>query len=222
MMDRFLQWLYPNRCLFCRRLLPAARPPVCTDCRVREIAGKSMFTHLPSGLPVVTALIYRGLSRQLLLRYKFRSQANLCRPLANLMVQALTEQLPDASFDCVTWVPTGFLRLVRRGYDQSGLLAREIGRALDFPCRRLLVKRGFNRRQSSLDYDRRAENVRDIYRACQNLPPQGTRVLLVDDVVTSGATLSSAADVLLREGYDVMGLCLENAIHKKTPTKKTS
>lgn len=216
MIRKLLQWLYPNRCLFCREILPAEHEPLCPACAVRELSGAGMQVTLSSGLPVITALRYQGLSRRLLLRYKFRGQANLCRPIARLMAQALNEQAADACFDCITWVPTGFWRLTRRGYDQSGLLARELSRLLGVPCRRLLVKRRLNRRQSSLTYDERAANVRGVYRLKGTLPPGLSHILLVDDVITSGSTISSAAEVLRSEGRRVTGLCLENAMHRNS------
>lgn len=216
-MKTLLQWFYPNRCLFCREVLPAQSTPVCPQCALQELYGQSRLVTLDPGLTVITALRYQGRSRQLLLRYKFRSQPGLCRSIARLMAQALREQLPDAVFDCVTYVPTGFFRRMRRGYDQSGLLARELGRELGIPCRRLLVKSALNRRQSSLAFEERASNVRDVYRLRARELPEDLRVLLVDDVITSGSTISSAAGVLTRENIQVTGICMANAMHRKTP-----
>ena len=215
--NTLLQWLYPNRCLFCREVLPAQSVPICPACRLQEVTGQSVLATLPNGLTVITALRYQGRSRQLLLRYKFRSQPGLCRAIARLMAQAMHEQLSETSFDCVTYVPTGFFRLVRRGYDQSGLLARELGRELGIPCRKLLVKRVLNRQQSSLAFEDRAANVRDAYRLRVHTLPEGMRVLLVDDVITSGSTISSAAEELTRENIQVTGICMANAMHRKIP-----
>jgi len=106
---------------------------------------------------------------------------------------------------------------VRRGYDQSGLLARELGRELGIPCRKLLVKRVLNRQQSSLAFEDRAANVRDAYRLRVHTLPEGMRVLLVDDVITSGSTISSAAEELTRENIQVTGICMANAMHRKIP-----
>ena len=106
---------------------------------------------------------------------------------------------PEA-FDMVTWAPVSGLRKFRRGFDQSQLLARTVGRELGIPVRGLLKKRRNNRPQSTLRAESRRKNVQGIYRYAGDVPLTGERILLIDDVFTTGSTAEECARVLLAAG----------------------
>ena len=104
-------------------------------------------------------------------------------------------------FDMITWAPLGRKRLKKRGYDQAKLLAIELGKQLQKPCRQLLVKIADNPPQSGTgSAEKRKANVAGVYRAADPLLVAGLRVLLVDDIVTTGATFGEAAGVLKAAG----------------------
>jgi ComF family protein len=100
--------------------------------------------------------------------------------------------------DVVTPVPLAWTRLVVRGYNQAEAIARPLARALTRPCRPLLRRRP-RPRQALLSRDERRRNLRGAFAARARLPA-GTRVLLVDDVMTTGATLLAAAAALRHAG----------------------
>ena len=144
--------------------------------------------------------------RESLHRYKFRGAAAYYRVYAELMAACLREQRLEP--DLVTWVPLSRRRLRRRGYDQARLLAEEIARLRELPCEKTLEKIRNNPPQSGTSgASERQKNVRGVYRAVTSFA--GEHVLLVDDIVTTGATLSEAAEELLRAGAEqVSGLTL--------------
>ena len=110
--------------------------------------------------------------------------------------------------DLVTWVPLSRKRRRRRGYDQAGLLAKEVARLLQLPLESCLEKTRHNPAQSgTADAAARWRNVQGVYRAVTSFAQE--RVLLSDDIVTTGATLSEAAGTLLAAGAsEVIGLTL--------------
>ena len=116
------------------------------------------------------------------------------------MAQCAQDRLKETP-DLLTWAPLSRKRLRERGYDQAELLARTAGRALDLPAAALLQKRRHTQPQSGLEEesDRRA-NALGAYELLPGGKLEGKRVLLVDDVVTSGATLSECGRVLLQRG----------------------
>ncbi len=140
---------------------------------------------------VLAALPFEGVARQLVLGLKYRNRRGVARHLATLMVRRLLL----GEVDVVTWAPTSAERVRDRGYDQAELLARAVARELGVPCRRLLYRTHGTPQTGHT----RVERLRGpTFRG--HAPRRGLRVLLVDDVVTTGATLASARDALLRAG----------------------
>ena len=122
----------------------------------------------------------------------------MAEPLGELLAQCAAEQF-GGEFDTVTWVPVSRKRLKRRGYDQARLLAEEAARVLEVPALPLLSKTRDTPPQSGLEEaGQRRANVLGVYRAPD--AAAGLRVLLADDVVTTGSTLSECARTLLTAG----------------------
>ena len=112
----------------------------------------------------------------------------------------LQREYPDG-FDMLTWVPVSRLRKLRRGYDQVELLAKAVGRELGLSPVPTLKKIRNNRPQSRLkDPAARRANVLGAYRLLEGAAVKGQRVLLLDDILTTGATAGECARVLLSAG----------------------
>ena len=202
--DILLNLFFPPKCPFCGGILDC--PGVCPACRAdlpwnREDA---VLRPLPEGLRCAAPLRYEGMVREGLLRFKFQGAAGAGDPLGGLIAQCAAERL-SGEFDTVTWVPVSRRRLRQRGYDQAELLARGACRRWDTVPERLLEKVRDNPAQSALsDGAVRWENVRDVYRAAPPEAVRGRRVLLVDDICTTGATLSECAKVLAEAGAETV------------------
>jgi predicted amidophosphoribosyltransferase len=173
-----------GRCETCDETLPALEAAVCGRCLLDPPPFARLFAAAP----------YRAVARDALLAFKFRGADYLAPHLSSVMVQRLV--LPE-EIDEVAAVPAT-PRARRRGPHAADLLAAELARRLDRPfARSRLEKRRETQRQSGLPLDRRAENVRGVFGARRPVPP---RVLLIDDVATSGATARECARVLLAAG----------------------
>ena len=162
---------------------------------------------VPGRVPAPTAAVmpYRGRWRRCVLRYKFQGCRSLARQLGWLMAQA-SAVLPAGGFDAVVYVPLGKKRLREREYDQSQLLARNIGRFLGIPVLDALEKVKSTKTQHELSRTERLHNLDKAFRCKARL--EGKRVLLVDDIVTTGATLRECAGELYQAGAaEVCCLC---------------
>ena len=144
-------------------------------------------------------LAYRGTVPQAVHRYKFSRVRALGKPFAALMTQCLSDRLPEGA-DLLCWAPLSKKRLRERGFDQAELLAREVGRLLSVPAVPTLEKTRNTAPQSELEEAsaRRA----NAYSLLPGAALTGRRVVLVDDVVTSGATLSACAALLRQAGAE--------------------
>ncbi|MBR4864596.1 MAG: ComF family protein [Oscillospiraceae bacterium] len=120
-------------------------------------------------------------------------------------------KLLDTSFldgiDVITWAPVSFLRRFNRGYDQAELIAVALGKELGIPVKRLLKKQRHTRAQSTLNgASERKANIQGAYRAINIADIPGKNILLVDDVLTTGATSNECARILKTAGAE--SICL--------------
>ena len=198
MTDALLDFLFPPKCPFCRRVLDA--PGICPACEkslpwTDEDHG---LRSLRGGLLCAAPLWYEDTVREAVRRFKFQNGLSAAGPLGELIAQAAAERL-SGGFDAVTWVPVSAKRLRRRGYDQSRLLAENACKRWGVEPEHLLRKVRDNPAQSSLDSaEDRWRNTQGVYEAAGE--PAGKRILLIDDVCSTGSTLVSAARTLLAAG----------------------
>lgn len=194
--------LFPPKCPFCGRLLEEGQTLLCSDCQ-RDLPwtqGKAGERKGEFITVCVAPLWYRDTVRESHHRFKFYGVRAYTRPYVTLMAQCVNDHL-DGEFDVLTWAPVSWWRRYRRGYDQAQLLAERLAAELDMPCQRLLRKKRHTKAQSSLkSASERRANVLGAYAVRCAEQVQGKRVLLVDDVMTSGATLSECARILLTAG----------------------
>jgi ComF family protein len=216
-----LDTLYPPTCLACRAATDA-HGALCPRCwsAMRfierpfcERLGTPFEHDLGEGLlspqamadpPVFSraravARFEDGPARTLAHRLKYADRAELARPMARWMARAGADILADA--DLLVPVPLHPLRLWRRRFNQAAALAREIARETGKSCDpAALLRVKATQSQVGLSRAQRAENVQGAFRAAEGAPARGLNVVLVDDVLTSGATANAASRVLLRAG----------------------
>lgn len=195
-----IRLLFPRKCPVCHKLLPKDSPDLCLPCQ----AAAPRFSGRGRDIPYVkhwTALwYYEGDVRQSLLRFKFHGRRHYAKLYAPYLAQAVAEAFPEKP-DLITYVPISLARSIRRGYDQDLLLARAISREMGCPCLPALRKIRNTPPQSSLkDLSARRANVLGAYRAIHSETYSGKRVLLLDDIITTGATISECSKTLLLAG----------------------
>lgn len=209
--DRLLALWFPSRCLLCGRVVEPDEL-FCPACwKERPESPEVRRFRLPRAFSVYAPLRYEGGFRKTLHALKFQGEKGLSEPVGQLMA-SVAEPLPHP--DLVTWVPMTPEKKRGRGYDQSELLARAVARALNCPCLPLIGKTRDTATQHELSEKERVKNVKGAY-AADSLA-KGKTVLLVDDIVTTGSTISECALALYAAGAkDVVGLCAANADKKE-------
>lgn len=178
--------LLPPRCPICGTTGPAP----CPACWLRLEAAPPLA--LPAGVDGCRSLLrYEGAGRLLLSRLKYRNARSALAWLA--MGMAALVDNPAGGFDVVTWAPTTPSRRRLRGYDQAELLARRVGRHLGVAVLPLLSREPGPPQTGRSRAQRVGVDNQPRFRPRGHAPP---RVLLVDDVLTTGATVTAAAQVL--------------------------
>lgn len=187
-------------------------PPTCAACdaRLRRRAvfcGACAHAFMPAeplpaaaGVPAIVAFaIYGGAIADALRKLKYAGRADLAGPLGGLARQAARDARIAA--DVVIPVPLHPARLAERGYNQAALIGAEVARAISAPiAARALVRVRHTQQQARLDRDARHSNVEGAFRVRSAMRVRGLRVLIVDDVCTTGATLAACAAALREAG----------------------
>lgn len=209
--------LFPPKCILCRSLLGPEETDLCRRCRAETDGypqGKLKLQFIDRAAVV---WYYKDNVRKALHRYKFSRGRFLAEPFGKMIaMKALTEELADV--DVITWVPISSFRKLIRGYDQDELLAKVIGRELGIPCVGLLKKIRHNRAQSGISgYAKRRANVLGVYAPADCTAISGKRILLVDDILTTGATASECARVLLTAGAEEVNCAVVASAHHNNP-----
>lgn len=212
--EGILNLLFPPKCVLCEKLLEKQETDLCRTCRTEspECFGvHKNFSFLDSWAAV---WYYEGNIRESLLRYKFRRARHYAPVYGRMLAMRLLQEYPDG-FDLLTWVPISRLRRFKRGYDQVELLAQAVGQELGMTPVSTLKKIRNNRPQSGITAAaKRRANVLGVYRVICPQEVQGKRVLLLDDIITTGATAGECARVLLTAGAkEVHCGCIAAARH---------
>lgn len=202
------------KCAFCGKII--GEGGICGDCEraLPYLSGKVRGGEFYSAC--AAALRYEGIVRTSLHRFKFAGKRSYSAEYARLTAEAVRREL-EGRYDIVTWVPVSARRLRKRGYDQAHLIAAFTAKRLGVRCVRLLRKTRDNAVQSRINgREKRIANVLGVYRAVNKRAFRDRRVLVIDDIITTGATLSECARTLLMAGAeDVVCAAVASAMGRK-------
>ncbi len=195
-----LNLLYPPKCPFCGRILEKGEEGLCSRCQ-RTLPWTTGTNGAVDFCDVcLSPLWYKNGVRDAVHRYKFNYGSMHSRLMGTLMAQCLQDRWSEP-IDVITWVPLSKKHRRKRGYDQAELLARRVGELTGIPVVSSLEKRRNTATQSHIEKEsERRANVLGAYGIKDGAELSGKRVVLVDDVVTSGATLSECASCLRMAG----------------------
>ena len=221
------RFLFTQRCRYCGRVIDI-RKDSCQACEesVKEIIGaicykcgkekKKCDCHGQALFyeKICAPYYYEGAIKSLIWRYKFRGKTDIADFLAEQMAKCVVTRYEGYEFDLITFIPSTKKDVKARGYNQAEILARKLAEIIDVPCEELLVKNFETTPQHTLSEMKRTGNLLGAFDIVENVDIRYKRILLCDDVKTTGATLNECAKALMVGGA-VEVFCITAAITEK-------
>ena len=208
-MTGLLDLLAPRSCAFCAALSNSIEGNVCAGCLDDLPFNEPANAPAPGKLDSLTAVLRYEFPVDAAIRaFKFQRRSFYASAFAELLL--LARYVLPRDIDALLPVPLHWLRRARRGYNQADEIAAPLSRSLGVPVIRNVRRVRATPFQSGLDAAERARNLRRAFAVRGDLPYR--HILIVDDVITTGATLDTLATVLRRAGTErVSALCLAKA-----------
>ena len=196
----FLDLLYPPRCMLCHKLMDDSDEVTCGRCDydLPEYDGAPKKVRFFEKTSVV--FHYKDYISDAIKRYKFYGLKSYCTQFAKWMCVRINGELAG-KYDLISWVPCSAIRRWTRGFDQSERLAKELSRMLNVPCICTLKKIKNTPKQSrQTDDAKRRANVLGAYKVVDPERIRDKKILLIDDVLTTGSTMSECGKMLRLAG----------------------
>lgn len=175
-------------------------PYICSNClsKIVRVKGKHVVSKDNVSVDSYSACYYSGIVVELIRRLKYKSDFYAGCIISRIMIDTIISE--EIKFDIITYVPCDYITLKKRGYNQSQYLAKRIEAATGIKCINLLTKVKYSRDQIGLGKFSRWENLNNCYKANNNINIREKNVLLVDDVITTGATAYFCCKELKKSG----------------------
>ncbi len=197
--------VFTNCCVLCGRPLQAIdnKSFLCPDCssEIWQYRLNNTSVKIQGANGAVSALHYRDSVKYAMINFKFHRKQSYAKWFAQQLLPVISEKLEVWKPDIVTFPPISLIRYWERGYNQAKLLAEPIAEFIGVPCISTLKKTPFKGRQSKRkNAAERWRNAENIFKPVKDIKLNGKSVLLVDDVITTGATAASAVKELQKMG----------------------
>ena len=217
---KLLAFFFPERCPLCGGIIDADAI-ACDKCLSEIRAKQKPIISGVMGFRCVSSFIYDGRIRRMLLRIKYHDKIQHIRQVSEILAKDIRDCYDGISFDMITFVPMYKTDFKERGYNQSEILAKELSRILGIPCVETLIKIKRTRKQHQLRYSERKTNLNGTFRIKDGKLIKGKRILIADDITTSGFTLGKCCRVLSRSNPDLI-CCAAIAKAEKAVDKSAS
>ena len=202
--ERFLRLVYPEKCVFCGTILPdTAKVSLCGPCHAclpRYGRGFERMPRIPGIHGLFASFVYEDSMERAIHAMKFFGRPRIARTLAFLLWEELMRQPLVPDFDLIVPVPMHRRKRMSRGYNQSERIGQALGEIMDIPVKNALAKTRHTKPQSLSSREERLINLENSISVPDPSAVSGRSILLVDDVVTTGATLGTCAQALRDAG----------------------
>lgn len=199
---------FPARCPYCDEVI-FRNEDACDDCK-SKLEYENFVTALYKSRNI-SPFKYSGINKEAVLSFKFYNNPNYSEQFAISMSKAIYKEYSDYlstenQFDIITCVPCTKKRYYERGYNQSQLLAKELSDYFNIEFQPVLLKTKDTEAQHTLPKDKRKSNVQGVFSLDKNYKITDKNILLIDDILTTGSTMSECVNTLYKNGAKIV-LC---------------
>ena len=208
--DSFIDFLYPRKCAYCNKKINERY--TCRKCaNIIEYYHEKVNIYANNEFgcdQIISSMPYDGFMKKCVWQYKFRDAKYFAPAFAEILSSKIKKY--NIKFDLIIAVPISSRRMKERGYNQSELIAKNLSKLTGINYQKdVLIKIKNNLRQSELNLNERKENVKDAYSIKNIECIADKKILLLDDIYTTGATINECAKILKLAGAkEVIGLTL--------------
>ncbi len=194
-MSDLLKIVFPDdlQCLICERYKKLNKLGICDACQA-QLEFDNKVRNFPYIDKIIATYQYNSIAQSLIERYKRGGQRYLSILFAKMIAEIVENA--DIVIDYITWVPASRAAKSERGFDNGKDIAVELAKLLELPVKALLKHKGLQRAQKNLSAKERFLNVESAF-ICEKEVSVGEHILIVDDVLTTGATMQSVAKAIL-------------------------
>jgi len=226
--DSLLEFVYPSCCLNCNEYIEQSGELICPDCWDKITSFDSIYcancsNDIPTGLkcpvcgikdslPFIALGHFGNPLGEIIRQYKYHSFTKLGAILAERVLEKHNKLINNISADLIVPIPLHSYRLKSRGFNQAEILADNISKRTGIEVNNSSLQKIRNTKdQKLLDHNKRIENIKDAYKVFGN-ELSGKKIILVDDVITTGATLrETRKEILKAEGKVVFAIVIATA-----------
>ena len=194
---KLITFIMPDRCPFCGKVIEEGQLS-CDSCREDFLTDHTPIISGASGYRCVSSFYHKGYVRRMILRVKYHDRIQYLPQIAVILAQDIKTAFQGEQFDLITAVPMHFREQKKRGYNQSVILSKELSKQLDIPYRETLEKVKDTPAQHSLKLKERKTNLKGAFRCIDPEKLKARNILIVDDIITSGSTLSECCKTLVK------------------------
>ena len=211
----FYNLIFPHRCALCDNII-SNNILICSSCNKDlkfEFSKRKICIMNNKEVDCIAPFTYSNKVRESIIRFKFHSKVGNSKFLSFAMTKALENY--KEKFDVLVPVPISLKRKMERKYNQCEFLAEEISKNVEIPCKNILIKIVDNPAQHNISSVYKSENVKNVYKIDSDFEIRDKKILLIDDVCTTGNTFKECAKTLLDGGAkSVTGLVIAMAKSK--------
>ncbi len=195
-------------CKDCTKEIKRVESPLCLICG-KPFKSKEIRSHLcqdctmasPPFWKARSLFVYEGIIKQAIIRFKFYGEYNLAIAMSHWLLYLFNKEFVSEDIDCIIPVPLHIKRLRKRGYNQALLLGKEIAKISHIPISPHILKRiRWTEPQVNLNRTERLKNVKGAFQVVKKEDILSKKILLIDDVLTTGATIKECAIALTKAG----------------------